>query len=84
MKNLQKLMAASLLSVVLVAPVCAGDMNEPPAPAPGAPSTAPSGGGTESPVLPTTAPDDSTTPSVPVLDTRTFVFDLLKGLLSIY
>ena len=34
MKNLHKLVATILLGLVLGLPVCAGDMNSPPAPAP--------------------------------------------------
>jgi hypothetical protein len=77
MKNLQKLFASILLGLVLGLPVCAGDMNSPPAPGPPPCTiTAPDG---------TLIPDPACTAPSPAGDTGTVtvIINLLARVLSI-
>lgn len=79
MKNLHKLFGTILLGLVLGLPVCAGDMNSPPAPAPPPPCTMTTSG--------TTIPDPNCTGTVatPAGDVAaSVVINLLATMLSIY
>ena len=83
MNSFQKFMAAILLALVLVGPVFAGDMNEPPAPDPSpTPSAQAAIGDCESPVF--NATGDSATPSEAGEDPTMFMFDLLYSVMFIY
>ena len=79
MKNLQKLFASILLGLVVGLPVCAGDMNSPPAPGPPAPCTITT--------LEGTIPDPTCTGTVPTpagdTGTVTVIINLLARMLSI-
>ena len=78
MKNLQKIFASVLLSLVLGLPVCAGDMNSPPAPSPPVPSTITTSAGI--------VPDPSCTGTVPApgdTGTAAAIINLLARMLSI-
>lgn len=86
MRNVQKLLAAILLALVLGASAYAGDMDAPPTPPPPPPIAAAATGDIQSPTIPALAPGNSATPSAAeaVVDTRTLLFDLLYGVLSMY